>query len=348
MNRREALVQLGLLGGALVFVSDLFEDRTPPNENVIRATPRATTDTPASPWTPSEELIPANSTEAPPPTDEPNVTSPETPETPTATPTEAERRGLRALATAERELTDLLRLLTDGYGSELTDVTASSADILNLGIDYQVAIADAQKAYLNAQKAAANGDQRTTAERMVNCWHFLRQTKETQSEVVRGYLHLETARDAFDRVDAQAARNAIDGLATNRRRATTRYGTLVERSTAEDASVIEAITVSEYEDKLAQLDDDISVYRELDDTLRTFAEGIAWLRRAQIRLDGENKNWSAARDFAEKAEEPLETAREDLRDLLDTAGEMYTLELMLQSLRAITGEKLDEVEDILD
>jgi hypothetical protein len=340
MNRRRFVLLFGLLAGCNTRI---------PGEETTDESPRTATPSATRSPTAMETATPTpteTATESETPTAEPTAEPTEQPPTRTRTPTEAERRGSERLARAERELTEVVETFTGSGGTELTDVTASNTEVLKADYELQRALASAQKAYVDASRQAATPEQEARAEMMRACWQFLRRLIDTQFAVVEGYQHLTAAREAFEVDDASVGRDEVDALQTDQSRANTRYQEALSSATAEDATVIEAITVSEYETKVAQLEADIETYRDLDDTLRTFADGIKWLKSAKAEFYREDRHVPRAREYADEAISHLKVARDDLKAIVDNAGDDYTLETTLRSLKSLANDKIREARAI--
>ncbi|WP_318568633.1 hypothetical protein [Salinigranum marinum] len=339
MDRRQFVYLIGLLAGCNASTSIADTNNAQPT-SATRSPPPSPAATPTrTPTTSSTPTATPQDTETP--TEEPPEPTPEE----TETPTEFEVRGSQQLAEAERALTNVVDTFTDGYGSELTDVTASSTEFLNSTRDFQLVLARAQEEYIEASNAAGNRTQQTTADRMRGCWEFLRNTIRTQTEVITAYEYLISARDAFEQVEARAANDAIANFETARGRADSRYQDVLG-STAEEASVIPPISVSEHQQKVAQFEGDIGVYTDLDDALGEFAEGVKWLGYAKSEVDGENRNVKRAIEQATEAEKRLRSARRGLSDLIDSTGEDTTLVPTLNELRSVATAKIEEAEEI--
>jgi len=330
---------LGLLAGCNASTSIAETNNAQPT-SPTRSPPPSPAATPTR--TPTQtSTSTASPTESATPTEEPPEPTPEG----TEAPTDREIRGAQQLAEAERALTNVVDTFTAGYGSELTDVTATSTGFLNSPLDYQLVLARAQEEYVEASNMAANRTQQTTADRMRGCWEFLRNAVRTQTEVITAYQHLDRVRDAFEQVEARAASGAIADFETARGRADSRYQDVLE-STAEEASVIASISVSEYRGKVAQFEADVGVYIDLDDALEEFAEGIKWLGYAKSEFDGENRNAKRAIEQATEAEKRLRSARRELSDLIDSTGADTTLAATLNDLRSVASAKIEEAEEI--
>lgn len=339
MERRRFVYLIGLLAGCNASTSIADTNNAQPT-SPTRTPPPSPAATPTrTPTTRSTSTATPQDTDTP--TEEPPEPTPEA----TETPTERERRGAQQLAEAERALTNVVDTFTAGYGSELTDVTASSTEFLNSPLDYQLVLARAQEEYVEASNAAANRTQQTTADRMRGCWEFLRNAIRTQTEVITAYEELDRARDAFEGVESRAASDAIANFETVRGRADDRYRDVLE-STAEEASIITAISVSEYRGKVAQFEADIGIYTDLDDALAEFTEGIKWLGYAKSEVDGENRNVKRAIEQATEAENRLRSARRELSDLIDSAGADTTLGPTLNDLRSVATAKIEEAEAV--
>jgi hypothetical protein len=327
MNRRTFVVLLGAVAGCNAASSS---DPSNGTQTAARTSTQTATSTPRPTETGTPTSTAPTETEQPPPTET---------ETETATPTDAERRAARQIEQAKTRLTDVVETFTGDYGSELTDVTASSTDFLDASYELQTQLADAQQAYTEAEDAAASTEQTETAERLQGCWHFLDDARDTQMEVVDAYSHLANARDAFDDNDPETGRTAAEQVQTVRRRAANRYQTLQAESTATDAAVLDAISESEYQRKLAQFEADIGVYEDLEDTLDEFAEGIKWYKLAIIEFQEDDRNVQDAEDKADNARDILSDVSNALTAIIKDLGDDTTLRPMLKSLRSIASEK---------
>jgi hypothetical protein len=327
MNRRTFVVLLGAVAGCNAASSS---DPSNGTQTAVRTSTQTATSTPRPTETGTPTSTAPTETEQPPPTET---------ETETATPTDAERRAARQIEQAKTRLTDVVETFTGDYGSELTDVTASSTDFLDASYELQTQLADAQQAYTEAEDAAASTEQTETAERLQGCWHFLDDARDTQMEVVDAYSHLANARDAFDDNDPETGRTAAEQVQTVRRRAANRYQTLQAESTATDAAVLDAISESEYQRKLAQFEADIGVYEDLEDTLDEFAEGIKWYKLAIIEFQEDDRNVQDAEDKADNARDILSDVSNALTAIIKDLGDDTTLRPMLKSLRSIASEK---------
>lgn len=327
MNRRTFVVLLGAVAGCNAASSS---DPSNGTQTAVRTSTQTATSTPRPTETGTPTSTAPTETEQPPPTET---------ETETATPTDAERRAARQIEQAKTRLTDVVETFTGDYGSELTDVTASSTDFLDASYELQTQLADAQQAYTEAEDAAASTEQTETAERLQGCWHFLDDARDTQMEVVDAYSHLANARDAFDDNDPETGRTAAEQVQTVRRRAANRYQTLQAESAATDAAVLDAISESEYQRKLAQFEADIGVYEDLEDTLDEFAEGIKWYKLAIIEFQEDDRNVQDAEDKADNARDILSDVSNALTAIIKDLGDDTTLRPMLKSLRSIASEK---------
>lgn len=327
MNRRTFVVLLGAVAGCNAASSS---DPSNGTQTAVRTSTQTATSTPRPTETGTPTSTAPTETEQPPPTET---------ETETATPTDAERRAARQIEQAKTRLTDVVETFTGDYGSELTDVTASSTDFLDASYELQTQLADAQQAYIDAEDAAASTEQTETAERLQGCWHFLDDARDTQMEVVDAYSHLANARDAFENNDPETGRTAAEQVQTVRRRAANRYQTLQAESTATDAAVLDAISESEYQRKLAQFEADIGVYEDLEDTLDEFAEGIKWYKLAIIEFQEDDRNVQDAEDKADNARDILSDVSNALTAIIKDLGDDTTLRPMLKSLRSIASEK---------
>jgi hypothetical protein len=327
MNRRTFVVLLGAVAGCNAASSS---DPSNGTQTAARTSTQTATSTPRPTETGTPTSTAPTETEQPPPTET---------ETETATPTDAERRAARQIEQAKTRLTDVVETFTGDYGSELTDVTASSTDFLDASYELQTQLADAQQAYTEAEDVAASTEQTETAERLQGCWHFLDDARDTQMEVVDAYSHLANARDAFENNDPETGRTAAEQVQTVRRRAANRYQTLQAESTATDAAVLETISESEYQRKLAQFEADIGVYEDLEDTLDEFAEGIKWYKLAIIEFQEDDRNVQDAEDKADNARDILSDVSNALTAIIKDLGDDTTLRPMLKSLRSIASEK---------
>ncbi|WP_192918634.1 hypothetical protein [Salinigranum salinum] len=339
MNRRRFVLLFGLFAGCNTRLpGGETTDESPPTEPPSTARPPTETSTPAATTAPTASATPTAE-----PTDEPTE---EPSPTRTRTPTEAEIRGTERLARAERELTEVIEVFTGAYGTELTDVTASSTNVLKQDYQLQRSLAAAQKAYVEASRRAATPEQEARAEMMSACWQFLRRLVETQFAVVQGYQHLVAARTEFEGDDASAGRDEIDALQTDRSRADNHYQNALASASAEEVSVIEVVTITEYQTKTAQLEADIETYGDLEGTLRTFADGIKWLKSAKAEFYREDRHVPRAREHADEAVPLLKEARNELKTIHDNAGEAYTLAETINSFRTLANEKIDEAQAI--
>jgi hypothetical protein len=327
MNRRTFVVLLGAVAGCNAASSS---DPSNGTQTAARTSTQTATSTPRPTETGTPTSTAPTETEQPPPTET---------ETETATPTDAERRAARQIEQAKTRLTDVVETFTGDYGSELTAVTASSTDFLDASYELQTQLADAQQAYTEAEDAAASTEQTETAERLQGCWHFLDDARDTQMEVVDAYSHLANARDAFEDNDPETGRTAAEQVQTVRRRAANRYQTLQAESAATDAAVLDAISESEYQRKLAQFEADIGVYEDLEDTLDEFAEGIKWYKLAIIEFQEDDRNVQDAEDKADNARDILSDVSNALTAIIKDLGDDTTLRPMLKSLRSIASEK---------
>jgi hypothetical protein len=335
MKRRPFIVLLTALTGCNAIGSNTSQQQA-----------EGVTSTAVSTETPGQPSRTATATNTPTETEQPAQTPTKT-ETETATPTEAEKRAAQAIQDAQGSLVSLINIFTDGYGKELTSVTASSTEFLKTGYEFEVALADAQDDYTNAASVAETKDQQQLAERIKNCWQFLRLTKRTQTEVVRGYQHLVSVREAFKQVKPQSAKTAIDQLSSERQTARTQFENLTEKSTVEVAAAVPRVSEAEYNNKIDQLGSDISTYKRLDSVLREFAEGINRLRVAQAELENEEYRVMArAEENADRALDLLRDARSDIDDLTENAGEHMTLVPMLKSLSTVASNKIEEAKEV--
>jgi hypothetical protein len=335
MNRRKFVVLLGAVAGCNAVPTPDRRQETP-----TRTPPGTPTDAPTA--TPTESAPTATPTETA--TEEPPPQS-ET-ETETATPTQAERLGAERLEAAAAALTDVVDTFTGEYGSELTAVTADSTEFTGYEYELQVDFAAAQEAYVEARNAAANPDQRRTADRMRGCWKFLVDASDTQFRVVEGYERLAAARDAFENVEPDAAGSAVEDLATKRRQAASEFDHLQSESSVDAAAVIGSISAEEYEKKLSQFDADIGIYRDLDDTLQEFVQGIEWFKLARVEFEEEDRNVQNAEEKADNAREVLSDVSSQLDDMVDDAADAATLVPILKSLRSIASEKAETAADM--
>jgi hypothetical protein len=266
-------------------------------------------------------------------------------------PRELSDRELRAehrLSRANAKLAAVVAAFTDGYGTELTDVTAASVGFLRSQYDIRVALADAQGAYVDAEKAAANAEQRRRAAGMVACWQFLRSATETQVALVEGYEQLRAAAEAFDRNYAEGGATAADRLERLRTGAERSLEALDAASSVADAEAVGAISAAEYEGKVAQFAADVALYRALDEALRTFVEGSTWLRRANGWYYGDDRHVRNAKDAAAEARDALRSARRLLDAARADAGDDATATPVVSALSDLAAEKITEAEAILD
>jgi hypothetical protein len=331
MKRRVFVYLIGLLAGC--------GSRTPSEEST--RTPSATA-TRTQTETPSPTTSTPTATPTATPVEEPTETPTQEPtQTATRTPTEAERRGLRQLERAERDLTEVVSTFTGEFGSELTDVKASSVGFEKSEYSLQIALAEAQDEYMDAIRVAANAEQRTEAERLHACWRFLRHATQTQLSLVRGYKHLTETRDAFESDNASKGRDEINRLEQDRRTADVRYSDVVESSTVDDVSALEVVSADEYQNKLSQFESDIGVYRALDDPLQTFADGVEWLRRAKANFYVDDRNVPQAQDYADNAIEDLRDARAEIQTIRENNPET-TINPLLGSYRRLATQKIQE------
>ncbi len=337
MNRRTFVVLLGAVAGCNSTASPGPSSETATSTRTRTAT---STSTPQATETGTPEPT-AESTEAPTETETPEPTETETPE-----PTEAERRATREIEQAKAQLTDVVETFTGDYGSELTAVTAASPDFLDLSYDLQTALADAQQAYADAENAAATEAQVRTADRLEGCWHFLDDARDAQMRVVEAYTQLASARDAFEDHDPDTARTAAEQMQTRRQQASGRFETLKAESSAEDASVIDSISETEYQNKVAQFEADIGVYEDLDDTLDDFVEGIKWFRLAIIEYEKDDRNVQDAESKANEARREIASARNSLNGMLGELGDDTTLKPILKSLRSIASDKAKKADEM--
>ena len=350
MNRREFITGAGLLGGGSILAWQLSSGASSASASEQATGISVLTTTPVStPVSSRTSTAAATETET-----ETETTETEAPEEPTATETETdtlsgeESRGARQLSSTEQSLTGIVETFTDDDGTELTDVTAMSTDFDNRKRDLQVEFAEAQKEYTTALDYAANASQESTAELMKGCWQFLRQTMQVQLEVVYAYQNLEQIRDAFKQNNADRSESQITQFSTNQRQADSKYQTLSSESTAESVSVIEAISAEEYEGKLAQFDADITLYQDLGDPLATFSEGVRLLKQANGWMYNEPRNYGKAEQRAEDAKDSLGEAWDEIKDLAEDATSDATIVPMLNSLRSVASDKIDEADKILD
>jgi hypothetical protein len=332
MKRRPFIVLLTALTGCNAMGSNTSQQQTQTD---------ATTDTAAPTETPAQATKTSTATNTPTQTEQPEPTATET-----ATPTAAEKRAARAIEDAQSALTSVINTFTDGYGKELTSVTASSTEFSGNNYDLEVALADAQDDYTNAVSMAETSDQEQLAKQIENCWQFLRLTKQTQTEVVRGYQHLVSTREAFKQVEPQSAKTAINQLASERQTARTQFETLTDETTVKIASAVPRLSETEYNNKIAQLDSDISTYKKLNGPLQEFAEGVNWLRIAQAELEGEDRVVARAEENANRALRTLRDARSAIDELIESSGEHMTLVPMLKSLNTVASNKIDEAQEV--
>lgn len=344
MKRRKFVGIAGILGGVSLFALDIGSNEAPRPQS--EQTSRLVTATETS--VPTAEATPETATTTAEPTSSPEETPTQTEEpTETETPTAAERRGQQYLAEAEVALTELLELYTGEYGSELTDVTASSTDI-ETSTRVLSEIAEAQDAYVDAQNAAANQEQRLRADRMAGCWEFLSNLIRTQSTIGTGYEQLETTYAEFEGNNPEQARSVINNLGTTQGRAQRQLQTIKDETTVEDASVIEAISPDEYQNKIAQLESDIGTYDDLQGPLETFTEGINWLRIAEGEINSDNRDVSDAIDWAENAKELLEDAEQEVSSVRSDIGPQGSLKPILSRFTSLASEKIDAADAIID
>jgi hypothetical protein len=114
---------------------------------------------------------------------------------------------------------------------------------------------------------------------------------------------------ALEENDVEVAFVAVDGLRENRWVAEREHGNVVNSSSVGDVAAIESISPEEYEGKIGQFAADIDLYRGLDETLRTHANGVKWLTGAKQELYEEPRHVARSRDSAEDARNYLRTTR---------------------------------------
>jgi hypothetical protein len=334
MKRRPFIILLTALTGCNATGSNTSQQQTQTEAVADTAVPTAT---------PGQATKTSTATNTPTETEQP---APTTTETETATPTAAEKRAARAIEDAQRSLTSVINVFTDGYGKELTGVTASSINILRNDYELETVLADAQDDYTDAASLAETKAQENLVEQIRNCWQFLRLTKQTQAKVVGGYQHLVSAREAFKQVEPQSAKTAINQLASERQAARTRFETLTDETSVEVASAVSRLSETEFNNKIAQLDSDISTYGKMNGPLQEFAEGINWLRIAQAELENENRVVARAEENANRALRKLRDARSAIDDLIENSGEHMTLVPMLKSLNKVASNKIEEAQEV--
>jgi exonuclease VII small subunit len=349
MNRRGFVGVLGLFAGCSARLprdgSERGSVRTPePVSNVNVAD--ATTPTPSAPAPdPASEPRPEPEPELPEPVEE--VIVDDEPDSERAL-TDREVRGLETLQNADRKVTAVVSAFTDGYGTELTDVTATSVDFLRSEYDVRLALAAAQKDYVKASRRAANAEQETRAAQLVACWQFLRHATGTQVAVVEAYEQLAGALADFERDFHEGGVNAADEIQTLLTAADRGLADIRAVSTADDTAAVSAISAEEYEAKVAQFEADVGAYHDLDGAVREFAEGIKWLRRAKAYDSGGDRNVQKARDAAEDARNTLRSARRSIDAVRSRAGDDTSLTPVLLAFRELAFVKTDEANEILD
>lgn len=260
--------------------------------------------------------------------------------------TDSEIRGRETLANADRKITAVVDAFTDGYGTELTDVTASSSGFVNSVYDVRLALAAAQKDYIKASSRAANAEQETAAAQLTACWQFLRHTTQTQLDVVHAHEQLVSALASFEGDDSDGGVNAADEIRILLKSADNSFEDALTASSADDTAAVSSISVEEYEAKVAQFEADIAIYHELDGVVRDFADGVKWLRWAKAHYYGEIRNAQKAKDEAKEAWETLRTTRRDLDAMRKSASDDATLTDTLLVFRELASLKMDEADEI--
>jgi exonuclease VII small subunit len=357
MNRRGFVGLLGLFAGCSARLpldgSERGSVRTPEpvsNVNVVDATTPAPSGPVPGPTSEPEsdpEAVPEPEREPEPPEPVEEVILEEEP-APERDLTDREVRGLETLRNADRKITAVVRAFTDGYGTELTDVTATSVGFLRSEYDVRLALAAAQKDYVKAGQRAANAEQETSAAQLVACWQFLRHATGTQVAVVEAYEHLASALADFERDFYEGGVGAADEIRTLLTAADRGLADIRAVSTVDDIAAVSAISAEEYEAKVAQFEADVGAYHDLDGAIREFAEGIKWLRRAKAYDTGADRNVQKARDAAKDARDALRSARRSVDGVRSRAGDDTSLTPVLLAFRELASAKTGEATEILD
>lgn len=350
MNRRALLATLGL--GLTAGCSSRFSLDSEAGQAEALATDElsaAVSTPPPTPQSPPVEESPISDESTPIPEENVSVSVEASTETPSPVKlTDEEIYGLERLNSADQRFTAVVEAFIGRYGGEITDVTAASTDLVSSMYGIRIALAKAQKSYINAADSAANQDQRIQAQQMARCWQFLRHTVQTQLAVVEGYIELMQVFEAFEQDSYEVATEHTDNLVKTQRLAVRRHADLLHSATAQDMAAIESISESQYEAKINQLASDITVYAELDDALRDFIEGVRFLRQGKAWMYTEDRHVARAKDAAKDARTHLRSARKKLEAIRGTSGDSTTLDSTVLSLRTLAVEKTRESQTIIE
>lgn len=259
-----------------------------------------------------------------------------------------EQYGLERLQGADRKFTAVVSAFTNGSGTELTDVLASSSAFLRSESNVTVALAKAQDGYLGAAKSAANAQQELQAQQLVRCWQFLWHATATQVAIVTAHEELRGVYSAFERNYSEGTLSSLALVKAQSGAARRGLRNIRAVSSVDDVAAVSAISTEEYEGKLTQFEADLDIYRELDEILETFSDGVLWLRRAKGNFHGDNRHVGDAKDAAEDAKRNLRTAQRELNALRKNASADVSFVPTLVRFSDLAGQKLDEAEEILD
>ncbi|MFD1586226.1 hypothetical protein ACFR9U_04475 [Halorientalis brevis] len=316
MRRRTFLATTGALFSA--GCSEII----PPPQTTVRSDAAGPNETTGPDGTGSE-TVPTDGSETTAPDD--GRTSDHPTETETDTPTQGDREVAQAITTARSRLTDAhaaYLAFADATDPTLVDVTAAT----------QVSVSDVTRHASKARQALEEAPnttspaQQTTVDRLSGVADFLATGIRYQSSANAAYSKFTFV---LDRLYAEAFAvlpGEIGRLRTNRDTANEFRNTLQSETDRDDVQSFDAISATIYDEKVAQLDREMTGFETLADAISAISDGLEAFTDANGEFTDDSYG-DAAEQYV-TASERLGTATETLETLdAPTAVESAVTEL---------------------
>ncbi|MFB6180063.1 MAG: hypothetical protein ABEI77_10100 [Halorientalis sp.] len=293
MRRRTLLATAGVL-----FTAGCSEIIPPPQTTVTTRT-NAANGTDETPPPTSAPTTQADTTETP------NATTDQPTQTSTDTPTEAERVAAQAIKGGRRRLSESL----DAY---LSFAKVSDPTLLDVTAATQVGVSDVTKyagkarTRLKDVPAGATPAQHTTADRLDAVAQFLTTGIRCQSSLNSAYSKFDYILGRIYAERFAALPGEIDQLRERRDNANQFLGTLQSETDRADMQAFDRISASQYDQKVTQLQREVTAFGTFADTSDTLTGGLSDFGEATS--DFIDDDYGSARDLYSSANEQVESA----------------------------------------
>jgi len=290
---------------------------------------------------PSEPTPTATSTA----TETPEPTATETPEpTPTPTP-EASPEAAQHIDDAQDRFTEAVYVFTGGVSDDLLSVTAGTESFQ--ARDVLLRLDRVQQSIHAAEAAATTDEQRATVDDLDTMQRFLTHATDAQSWLIDGHDALTAAYNRLDEFELESAADELDDVEAAVDEVSSPTTTIEDELDPESASVTDAISSDEYEQKVTQLSEETSLLSDLSSAASDIHEGSGLISDARDQVDDDRTDDAAstanqAFDLLRDVEYELDRQLSDLSDAADAFEDIGDDLLSLASNRANEAENLYE------